>query len=428
MYRGHWNMHNRFDVMIAGGGMVGGALACALGETGFSVAIIERTPPAGDWPADEVDLRVSALTRASQRMLQRLGAWSRMQEMRVSPYREMLVWDARGGKIHFDAADIGEPDLGHIVENRVTQLALWERLTQLQTVSRFTPDRVKGFRHQPQEGMKVELESGATISGRLLVAAEGASSPIRESAGITSSGWAYDQHAIVATIEVEKYHDEVARQRFMPAGPLAFLPIDDGRCSIVWSTSPDHAERLMGQDETNFCEELTRISARMLGRVTGVGPRALFPLRLRNADRYVLPGLALVGDAAHGIHPLAGQGVNLGFLDAATLFDVLREAREHRRDLGSMATLRRYERARKTEDMAMLGVMDLFKRTFSNDNLALALIRNLGLEIADRSGPLKHHLARRALGVMGGVMGRLPSLAEPGSNWPGEPRREKNER
>ncbi len=414
-------MQNRFDVVIAGGGMVGAALACALGEAGFQVAMVEREPPSGGWPEDEVDLRVSALTRASQRILQRLGAWPRMEEMRVSPYREMRVWDARGGKIHFDAADIGEPDLGHIVENRVTQLALWESLAKLEAVRAFTPERVKGFKHHPQDGMRVELASGEVLGGRLLVAAEGATSPIRESAGITSSGWAYDQHAIVATIEVEKHHGEVARQRFMPTGPLALLPINDGRCSIVWSTSPDQAERLMALDEAPFCEELTRASARMLGRVTGAGPRAAFPLRLRNADRYVLPGLALVGDAAHGIHPLAGQGVNLGFLDAATLFDVLREAREHRRDLGSMATLRRYERARKTEDMAMLGVMDLFKRTFSNDNLALALIRNLGLEIADRSGPLKHLMARRALGVMGGIIGRLPSLAEANTTWSPRP-------
>ncbi|MCG8426976.1 MAG: UbiH/UbiF/VisC/COQ6 family ubiquinone biosynthesis hydroxylase [Chromatiales bacterium] len=398
------------DVLVAGGGMVGAALACALAERQFSVVVVELKEPAHDWPGDEVDLRVSALTRASEQILRNLGVWERMAELRISPYREMLVWDAGGrGSIHFDAAEIGEPDLGHIVENRITQLALWEKLGALESVQRICPDSISSM-DTAESGCRVVLKSGVKIEAALVVGAEGAKSSVRDIAAITSSGWAYDQHAIVATIWPEQHHGDVARQRFMPQGPLAFLPIDNGCCSIVWSTSPQEAEQLMALDDESFCKALTQASERMLGDVTRVGPRGVFPLRLRNADHYVKPGLALVGDAAHGIHPLAGQGVNLGFLDAAALVDVLVEAREHGRALSSMATLRRYERARKGANIAMLGAMDGFKRLFSNRNLPLALLRNLGLSLADAAGPIKQLITRRALGLVG----ELPKLARRG--------------
>ena len=395
------------QVAISGGGMVGSALAAGLALRGFRVALVEQREPERDWPAEEVDLRVSALTRASQHLLQNLGAWSRMQALRVTPYQGMEVWDAGGhGRIRFDAAEIGEPDLGHIVENRVTRLALWERLESLDGVTLLCPESVTGIRlgaDRPQ----LELESGRCLSADLLVGAEGANSPLREMAGIASSGWAYDQHAIVATVWPQHHHRDIARQRFMPTGPLALLPIDDGRCSIVWSTSPEEAERLLALDDAAFCDALTAASERVLGEIERVGPRGVFPLRLRNAQRYVKPGLALVGDAAHGIHPLAGQGVNLGFLDAAELVDVLDAARTAGRSLGGIRTLRRYERARRSADMEMLALMDLFKRLFSNDLAPLRLLRNLGLRLADASGPVKGLLMRRALGLAG----ELPSLA-----------------
>lgn len=397
----------KVDLVVAGSGMVGATLACALGRQGFRVAIVEQRQPAADWPADEVDLRVSALTRASQQILQHLGAWERMCEMRVSPYQEMVVWDATGqGAIHFDAASVGEPDLGHIVENRVTQLALWECLAELDTVTRLCPDTISEINLEG-EHPALRLASGGEVQFDLLVGAEGANSPVREMAGITSSGWDHNQNAIVATVWPEVHHNETARQRFMPTGPLAFLPIDDGRCSIVWTTTPAEAERLMTLDDQDFCQALTDASGRMLGQVMRVGPRAAFPLRLRNADHYVLPGLALVGDAAHGIHPLAGQGVNLGLLDAATLVEVLIAAREGGQPIGSMATLRRYERARKGANLGMLGAMDLFKRLFSNNNPPLTLLRNFGLTLTDAAGPVKQMIMRRAMGLTG----ELPPLA-----------------
>lgn len=386
--------------------MVGSALGCALGEQGFSVAVIELREPETSWPQDEIHLRVSALNHASQCILENLGVWRRMDGMRISPYREMHVWDATGsGSVHFHAADIGEPDLGHIVENRVTQLALWEKLEQLNPVNIHCPERIESL-EKPGAHQLLHLTGGATITADLVVAAEGANSPLREMAGISSSGWQYNQHAIVATIWPEQHHREVARQRFMPTGPLAFLPINDGRCSIVWSTSPAEASRLMALDDETFCSELSEAGEWMLGAVNRVGPRGEFPLRLRNANQYIKPGLALVGDAAHGIHPLAGQGVNLGFLDAATLTDILQDARKAGHALGAFPTLRRYERARKGADMVMLGVMDLFKRLFSNDNRPLSLIRNLGLDLADASGPIKHLIMRRAMGLTG----ELPAL------------------
>ncbi len=401
------NANDEFDLIIAGGGMVGAALACALGANGLRVAVLEAREPEADWPVGDVANRVSALSRASQALLENLGAWPRMRELGLSPYRAMQVWDQGGsGGIRFDSAEIGEPDLGHIVENRVTQLALWERLAGLPTVQRLCPARALDFECGANR-LRVQLDSGRELGARLLVGADGRDSAIRERAGIATQGWAYDQHALVANVSHERPHQETAWQRFRIDGPLAFLPLADGRSSIVWSTSPQRARELLALDEETFCEALGEAFEYRLGVVTGAGPRGVFPLRLQHAERYVLPRLALVGDAAHAIHPLAGQGVNLGFMDAAQLADEVLAAVEQGRDPGAMLVLRRYERARKGENMAMLGAMDAFKRMFSNDLAPLRLVRNLGLDLADRVTPLKRFFLRRALGTQNG----RPSLA-----------------
>jgi 2-octaprenylphenol hydroxylase len=398
-----------YDLVIAGGGMVGSTLACALGEAGFSLALVETREPARRWPADEVDLRVSALARASQHILQHLGVWERMCSLRVSPYREMRVWDATGsGSIHFDSAAIGEPNLGHIVENRVVRLALWERLERLPGVDRLCPGAVAGLERTTQ-GPKVTLADGREIRARLLVAADGAKSRVRGLAGIPVQGWGYGQDAVVATIRPQRHHRDTAWQRFMPSGPLALLPIDDGRCSIVWSTSPAHAEQLLALPPESFCDALASASDYVLGEILETGPRASFPLRLQHATRYVQPGLALVGDAAHAIHPLAGQGVNLGLLDAATLAEVLVDARRAGREIGGYALLRRYERARKSDNLLMLAAMDGFKRLFGNTREPLRVLRNLGLRLTDSAAPVKQLLMRRALGTLG----ERPRLAKP---------------
>ena len=428
-----------YDVIIVGGGMVGSALGCALGDLGFRVAVAEAREPPAEWSADAVDARTSALTRASENILRNLGVWDRMVAMRVSAYREMHVWDEAGfGEIHFDSAEIGEPDLGHIVENRVIQKVLWDRLGEMASVQWICPAGVAGLdlagerpvltleraeddRGQEPAPTEADVEAvardshtslGAASTARpiaadLIVAADGAQSALRAMAGLGTRGWTYDQHAVVGIVRPERHHADTAWQHFLPTGPVALLPIGDGRCSLVWSTSPEHAAALVGMPDEEFCRAVTGATQARLGGILDAGPRALFPLRLQHAENYVEPGLALVGDAAHAIHPLAGQGVNLGFLDAATLADVLAHARLRGRPLGAMATLRRYERARKGANLAMMGAMDLFKRLFSNDNAALSVARNLGLRAADIATPVKHAIMRRALGVSG----ERPSLA-----------------
>jgi len=395
-----------FDLVVVGGGMVGAALACAMAESGFQVCVLEAQEPQTQWPPGEVDLRVSALSRASQRILYNLGAWERMTQLRVSPYTDMQVWDAGGkGSIHFSAAEIGEPNLGHIVENRVTQLALWERLAQLPNATMLCPGSLS--RLEFGDSPRLWLDDGRILQAGLIVGADGRDSLVRKMAGIGIQGWDYDQHAIVATVRPQQHHQFTAWQRFMPTGPLALLPILDGHCSIVWSTSPLQAQELMGLDDDAFCEVLSLASERRLGEMLEVGPRGLFPLRLGHAETYIREGLALVGDAAHAIHPLAGQGVNLGFLDAATLAEVLVEAKKAGRKLGALTTLRRYERARKGDNLGMLAAMDLFKRFFSNEILPVQLLRNFGLSLVDHAGPLKDMIMRRAMGLTG----ELPELA-----------------
>ncbi len=397
----------RYDLIIVGGGMVGAALGCAAAAQGLSLALVEGRPPQRTWPEAEVGLRVSALSRASQRILRRLGAWERMEGLGISPYREMRVWDAGGGgSIHFDSAEVGEPDLGHIVENRVTQLALWERLEAAEGVRLWCPATL-GAVSLADDAVEVRLAGGEVLQGRLLVGADGRDSAVRAQAGIATRGWAYDQQAIVARVRPERWHAETAWQRFLPTGPLAFLPLADGRCSIVWSAEARRAQELMALDDAGFGRALGQAFEHRLGDIVEVGRRAAIPLRLEQAERYVLPRLALIGDAAHAIHPLAGQGVNLGFLDAAALAGEIAAARARGRDIGSLGTLRRYERARWGENLAMLAAMDGFKRLFSNQLLPLEVGRNLGLEISDRLPGLKRLYIRRALGLSG----ELPPLA-----------------
>ncbi|MFP4496277.1 MAG: UbiH/UbiF/VisC/COQ6 family ubiquinone biosynthesis hydroxylase [Halochromatium sp.] len=436
-----------FDIAIVGGGMVGAALACACAERGLSLALIDGQPPQRTWPAGQVDLRVSALSRASQRVLERIGAWPRMVELGVSPYREMRVWDAVGSaEIHFDSADLGEPDLGHIVENRVTRLALWERLEALSdSVSgraasdqagsgrsasdQSVPDQAVPDQAVPDQAVPDQAASGRAarierlspaalsaleiddqrarlrladqrqLAADLVVGADGRASFVRETLGIGLDAADYAQRAIVANVEVAHWHRETAWQRFLPSGPLAFLPLADGRCSIVWSADEARAEQLLALDDAGFIAELEIAFDKRLGPILSAGPRAAFPLSRQHARAYVRPHVALVGDAAHGIHPLAGQGVNLGFLDVAALIDAIDHARAKGRALGSLHILRRYERARRGDNAAMVTAMDLFKRAFGNRNPALVGARTLGLAAAEHLPGIKPLFIRQALGL-----------------------------
>lgn len=395
------------DVIIAGGGMVGAALACALAEQGFTITLLERKEPAETWPADSYDIRVSAISRASQNIFTHLQAWPGMVQRRVTPYEQMRVWESAGAEVHFHAADIGEPNLGHIIENRVIQIALWEQMHNLDNIAIHCPASISGL-DLDETSPRVVLNDGSHRTASLIVAADGARSSLRELAGISTGGWGYDQTAVVCTVRAEQGNQSTCWQRFMPTGPLALLPMDDDLFSIVWSTSPAQAEELLAMPPEAFNNALTQASEERLGRLELMGERGAFPLRLQHAKQYIKPGLALVGDAAHVIHPLAGQGVNLGLLDMAELVDVLTRARDRNHPLGALHTLRRYERARKGENIAMQAAMDLFKRVFSNDLPPLKLARNLGMGMTERLAPVKNLLIRNALGTQG----TPPSLAQ----------------
>lgn len=396
-----------YDIVIAGGGMVGACLACALGNSSLRVAMIEAKPPADLRPEDEVDLRVSAFTHASQRIFAALGAWQGMVERRVSPFREMRVWDATGpGAIHFDSAELAMDTLGWIIENRAVQVALWDRLRAFDNVEVIGGVTVSAL-VVDADVASVGLSDGRMITAKLVAAADGANSQVRTLANIGTYGWSYEQKAVVATVQTELPHRETAWQRFLPGGPLAFLPLKDGRCSIVWSTAPDHADELVALEEGDFLAQLQRAFGDVLGRMEHAGPRLALPLRLQHATAYVKPRLALMGDAAHAIHPLAGQGVNLGLLDAATLAEVLLDARASKRDIGAYHVLRRYERWRKGDNLTMMAAMDGFKRLFGSRVPPVRWVRNLGLGLTDSMPWVKRFIMLYAMGLEGD----LPRLA-----------------
>jgi 2-octaprenylphenol hydroxylase len=400
-------MRHDFDIAIVGGGAVGAALACALANAGFTLALIDAHSPAAYDPKAEVDLRVFALSMASRRILEKLGAWDAVAAARCSPYREMQVWDAGGkGSVHFDSADLGQPELGYIVENSLLQHALWARLRNNAKVSLIHPAKAAALALE-DAGAVLDLDNGRRLKVRLVVAADGAASATRALAGIQVHDAPYGQRAVVAHVRTAAPHQMTAWQRFLPAGPVAFLPLADGRVSVVWSADEREAERLLGLDDAGFCTALTQASAAKLGPVLETTRRLAFPLQRLHAREYVRGRFALVGDAAHAVHPLAGQGVNLGLLDAAALAEVIAAAARSGRDVGDLGVLRRYERWRKGDNLAMISALDGFKRLFGNENAAISMLRNAGLRAVDRFTPLKHAFVRRAMGLSGD----LPVLA-----------------
>lgn len=400
-------MKNDFDVAIVGGGPVGALLACALKDHDLEIALLDaRTPPAYD-PQAEVDLRVLAVSPASKRMLEAVGAWRHVAAARYCAYGEMRVWDATGrGSIHFDSAAVGEPALGYIVENALLQSALWAELRDAKQLSLLHPAQPEALALEA-DGAILMVSGGRRIHARLVVAADGAESATRSLAGIEVQRAGYGQRAIVAHVRTEQPHGNTAWQRFLPTGPLAFLPLADGRVSIVWSVEDAEAERLLALDDAPFCTELTQASDARLGRALAVSKRVAFPLQRLHAEEYVRGRFALAGDAAHAVHPLAGQGVNLGLLDAASLAEVILDAHARGRDIGDYSVLRRYARWRAGDNQAMIFALDGFKRLFSNDVAPLTMLRNAGLSAVDRFTPLKHVFVRRAMGLSGD----LPALA-----------------
>lgn len=403
--------NNVFDILVVGGGMTGTALALGLSLQGWKTGLIEggeraallQTPVPVENVAD-FEPRVSAISMASQQMLDSLGAWKGVVAERHCPYQGMTVWDGDGtGRIHFEAAELQARALGTIVENRSIVRALFEAV-ESSAVELIDGVRVTGsWLDGEQRG--IELADGRKLGARLVIAADGANSRMRQWVGLPTREWDYDQQAIVCTVRTAQSHRYTAWQRFSQTGPLAFLPLaaesgDEHYCSIVWSQDTEEARRLMELDDATFTAELEQAIERELGAIEAVSQRFAFPLRQRHAKDYIARGFALVGDAAHTIHPLAGQGANLGYGDVRVLLEELSKARSSGLSPANELVLARYQRRRKGENLTMMAAMEGFKQLFGRDELPLRWIRNTGMRWLDGLGPIKNRIAAQAMGLI----------------------------
>ena len=432
---------NRYDIVVVGAGMVG--LACALAsvsdlsdpgrDIGLKIAVIEAQPEPAKWQPQQFDKRVSALTEASRRILQNLGAWDEIQQTRVSPYNKMHVWDGDGvGKVDFDAADIQQPVLGHIVENSLITTALLHQAQQHPQIELLYGSGVAEL--SPMEDVEsvegevenryrtIRLNNDQQLTAKLVIAADGALSTIRTLANIPLKEKAYQHNAIVTTVKTQKEHGLTAWQRFDETGPLAFLPLskpqsqsepgsdlpDNHYCSIVWSVTPEKTAELLALDDDQFRQALGAAFEYRLGEIEAVESRFHFPLIQRHAEQYVQPGIVLIGDAAHTIHPLAGQGVNLGFLDAAVLAEELQRAVAAQVSPGNLDILKRYQRRRRGDNQMMIYSMMGFKKLFEQSSLPVRWARNRGMDLFNQSGWLKNAVTNRAMRVNT----KLPKIAQ----------------
>lgn len=391
------------EIVVVGAGPVGLTLAALL-TTGpaasrLRVCVVDAQP-AAQWRADAADVRVYALSRASQRIFEQLGIWDEIASRRASPYRRMRVWEGGGaagsGSIEFDAADVGEPDLGHIVEDnllrdRLTALLVSQRRAELRFESALAGVERAGA------AMSVALEGGETLTAAVVAAADGGASRVRAQLEMRVIERSYGQQAIVTHVATAVPHGETALQRFLPTGPVAFLPLADGRSSVVWSLPNGRAQALLRCDDDRFLAALQEASGGALGALGPVSQRAAFPLTMLHALEYCRPGVALLGDAAHCVHPLAGQGMNLGLSDADCLAATIAAAALAGEHVGDARILGRYARARKLDNLEMLLAFDALDKLF---RLPWAAgLRRLGLAAIDRAAPAKRMLVRRALGL-----------------------------
>ena len=396
------------DLLIAGAGLVGAALACAVAQAvpAWQVVVVEPGVDLPDYAGTRFDPRVVALTQASQQLLMDIGCWDAIVAQRLCSYTDMHVWDGEGtASIAFDAAEVRQPQLGHIVENSVAVRALRQRMAQLPNIHLVQSAAVLDMQQPASTAghIQVLLSSGIKLIAPLVIAADGAHSKVRELAGFKTREWDYGQQAIVTTVRCEKSHAFTAWQRFMHTGPLAFLPLqhqgDTHYCSIVWSADSGLADQLMAMDRVSFCAALARAFEYRLGSVEHCAELLAIPLRQRHATQYIQPGIALVGDAAHNIHPLAGQGVNLGLLDVGALAAELIRAHQRGLPLHDYSILRRYQRQRLAANLTMMSAMEGFKRLFGSRDLAVNWLRNTGVRWCDQQPALKKIIINAALGV-----------------------------
>ncbi len=415
-------MSQAYDVVVVGGGLVGLSTALLLEQAtaahgdDFRIAVVEAYPPilGSEDELPDVGLRVSALSPASTAILSEINVWQSLVAKRVSPYQGMCVWQAdtpfnSGSELHFSAAELGSAELGFIVENDLLREELWRAAINSACIEILPASSPESLRQEDAASI-LTLSDGSEVAGRLLVAADGANSRLRDLLGVELSGASYGQRGIVAHIRPEISHQDTAWQRFLPTGPVALLPLQDGRCSLVWSCEEALAEELLQLDDAEFSARLTAATEGVLGELTCATPRVAFPLAFAHATEYSGPRFALVGDAAHRVHPLAGQGVNLGLLDAAALAETIGNHMGVRHaDPGDALVLRRYARWRRRDNELTLGMMNLLHRLFAGNTgsagAGLARIAGRGLGLVNSLEPLKRRFAEHALGRGGDLPG-----------------------
>ena len=386
-----------YDVAIIGAGMVGATLASLLSRAGFTVALVETVEPQVFDDTAEVGLRVSAISPGSSAILEQAGAWGLINKHRLRPYRRMQVEDGiEPDPLLFDAPVFNMERLGTIIENSLLQWSVWKVVSAGGLVEIFCPDQLEGIEKSDRLN-RVLLKSGKVINARLVVGADGAASRVRKAMGIPQNHYAYNQHGLVAVVGKDKPNPGVAWQRFLAGGPLAFLPLVDGRSSIVWTLPSAEAECLLALATEDFIDELDTASSGWLGRVESCGPRAAFALSMRLSECYASQRTVLMGDAAHVVHPLAGQGVNLGFADAAALTESLIAARHAGKDIGSDTVLREYDRWRRSESETMAFGMHGLRSLFGV--AGLSPIRRVGISLVKRSWAIRDMFLQRAAGV-----------------------------
>ena len=387
----------KFDVVIVGGGLVGASLALALKESDLKIALVEPRLPPSLPDDDSWDARIYAISPGSARFLQDCGVWQTLDETRLTPVYEMAVFgDDPAARLDFSAYDIGSAELAFIAENRQLQNAVWNALArQKKHIRIYCPLQCAGITWTDSQA-EILLTDGNIVQAALVVGADGLNSWVREQAAIEISRHSYQQTGVVANFKVEHHHRNVAYQWFRRDGVLALLPLPDAMVSMVWSANDERAETLLGLSATELCREVAKASFRTLGDMQLVTQPAAFPLNFLRVKRLVQPRLALIGDAAHGIHPLAGQGVNLGLRDARELATILAD-RGMQSDCGDFFLLRRYERARKEDIFAMEMATDGLHKLFQNANPTLVRWRNMGLEITNQLPFIKNTLMQHAL-------------------------------